>query len=326
VLTPVAQLQPVIVGGVTVRNAVLHNEQVVNQKGAYPGAKAIVQRAGDVIPEVVRVLDPHPGWKMPECCPVCGRPVLREEPYIAHRCINPFCPAQRLERLRHFASRPALDIAGLGPAVLAQLLERKLVNDPADLYRLTQEQLEGLDRLAEKSAQKLIQQIEGSRNPPLSRFLYALGIPQIGSATADLLAAHFGDLAAIRQAEEDQLVEVEGVGANMAEGISTFFASQGGELIDRLIKVGVKPQAEERAANSELSGKTVVFTGSMERMSRQEAEELVRKLGGRASSNISARTDYVVAGPGAGTKLEKARELKLNVLEEAEFFDLLGLT
>jgi DNA ligase (NAD+) len=324
VLTPVAQLRPVIVGGVTVRNASLHNEQQVNEKGVYVGATVTVQRAGDVIPEVVSVREPKPGWHMPERCPVCGGEVVREEPYVAHRCINPFCPAQRLERLRHFAARGAMDIDGMGTSTIQQLLDREMVREPADIYRLTVEDLKGLERFAEKSAQNLYDRIQASRTRPLGRFLYALGIPQVGEATAVLLAAHFGTLERLRTATEEQLVAVEGVGPNMAREIRLFFDGRGGELIDHLLEVGVQPQEAELPAEGPLSGKTFVFTGTLERMTRPEAEELVRSLGGRAAASVTSKTDYVVAGEAAGSKLEKAQRLKVQVLTEDEFLALVG--
>jgi DNA ligase (NAD+) len=324
VLTPVAQLRPVIVGGVTVRNASLHNEQMVNEKGVYAGATVVVQRAGDVIPEVVSVKDPKPGWRMPERCPVCGGEVVREEPYIAHRCINPFCPAQRLERLRHFASRGAMNIDGLGYSTLQQLIDRKLVEDPSDLYRLTVEQLAELDRFARKSAENLHGQLQASRNQTLGRFLYALGIPQVGEATAMLLAAEFGLLGRLRSATEEDLLPVEGVGPSMAGEIRHFFDGPGGELVDRLLQAGVQPTEAVRQAEGPLSGKAFVFTGTLTRLTRDEAEELVRSLGGKPASGVSSKTDYVVAGEAAGSKLEKAQRLKVRVLTEAEFLELTG--
>jgi DNA ligase (NAD+) len=324
VLTPVAHLRPVIVGGVTVRNASLHNEQQVNEKGVHVGATVTVQRAGDVIPEVVSVRDPRPGWRMPERCPVCGGEVVREEPYVAHRCINPFCPAQRLERLRHFAGRGAMDVDGLGTSTLQQLLDREMVREPADLYRLTVEDLKGLERFADRSAQNLYDRIQGSRNPPLGRFLYALGIPQVGDATADLLASRFGSLERLRAATEEQLLAVEGLGPSMASEIHRFFEGQGGELIDHLLEAGVRPQEAELPAEGPLTGRSFVFTGTLARVSRPEAEEMVRRLGGRASGSVSSKTDYVVAGEAAGSKLEKARRLKVPVLTEDEFFALIG--
>ena len=324
VLTPVAQLRPVVVGGVTVRNASVHNEQQVNEKGVYVGATVTVQRAGDVIPEVVSVKDPRPGWRMPTHCPVCGGEVVREEPYVAHRCINPFCPAQRLERLRHFAARGAMDIDGMGTSTLQQLIDREMVKEPADFYRLSVDDLKGLERFAEKSAQNLYEQIEGSRSPQLGRFLYSLGIPQVGGATADILAGHFGSLDRLRSASEEQLLEVDGVGPNMAREIRIFFDGHGGELIDHLLAARVQPQEAAAPAEGPLTGKTFVFTGTLTRLTRPEAEQLVGGMGGRASGSVSSKTDYVVAGEAAGSKLEKAQRLKVPVLTEDEFFELIG--
>jgi DNA ligase (NAD+) len=324
VLTPVAQLRPVIVGGVTVRNATLHNEQQVNEKGVHVGATVTVQRAGDVIPEVVSVRDPKPGWRMPERCPVCGGEVVREEPYVAHRCINPFCPAQRLERLRHFAGRGAMDIDGMGVSTVQQLLDRELVREPADLYGLTVDDLKGLERFADRSAQNLHDRIEASRTPTLGRFLYALGIPQVGEATGELLAGRFGALARLRAATEEELVAVEGIGPSMAGEIAHFFERHGGELIDHLLAAGVQPQEAEAPPDGPLTGKTFVFTGTMTRLTRPEAEELVRGQGGRAAGSVSSKTDYVVAGEAAGSKLEKAQRLKVTVLTEDEFLELVG--
>jgi DNA ligase (NAD+) len=254
---------------------------------------------------------------------VCGGEVVREEPYIAHRCINPFCGAQRLERLRHFASRGALNIEGLGYATLGQVIDRGWVEDPSDLYRLTREQAIELDGFAEKSAQNLVDRISESRRPPLGRFLYALGIPQVGYATADLLAADFGSIEKLRAASEDELMKVEGVGPNMAREVHLYFNGQGGELVARLLAAGVTPQAVEAPGEGPLTGKTFVFTGTLETMSRPDAEELVRRLGGKAVSSVSSKTDYVVAGPGAGSKLERAQKLKLAILDEEQFIALI---
>jgi DNA ligase (NAD+) len=324
VLTPVAHLRPVLVGGVTVRNATLHNEQMVNEKGVHVGATVTVQRAGDVIPEVVAVKDPQPGWRMPERCPVCGGEVVREEPYVAHRCINPFCAAQRLERLRHFAGRGAMDVDGLGYSTLQQLVDRDLVKDPSDLYRLSLEQLLDLERFAQKSAENLHNSIQGSRTPVLGRFLYALGIPQVGEATGTLLAAEFGRLERLRAASEEELDAVEGIGPSMAGEIAIFFRGPGGELVDRLLEAGVKPQEAAPPAEGPLTGRSFVFTGTLERITRPQAEELVRTLGGKAAGSVSSKTDYVVSGEGAGSKLEKARRLKVAVIDEDAFFSLLG--
>jgi DNA ligase (NAD+) len=323
VLTPVAHVKPVVVGGVTIRNVTMHNEAQVNEKGVYVGAHVIIHRAGDVIPEIVSVKDPKPGWKMPTKCPVCGGEVVREEPYIAHRCINPFCGAQRLERLRHFASRGAMNIEGLGYSTLTQFIDRGVVEDPSDLYRLTKEQVVELEGFADKSAQNLLDHIAESRRPPLGRFLYALGIPQVGEATADLLAADFGTIVSLREANEEDLQRVEGVGPNMAREVRAYFQGPGAELVKKLLDAGVEPQAVEAVGDGPFSGKTFVFTGTLETISRPDAEALVKKLGGKAAASVSSKTDYVVAGPGAGSKLEKAQKLKLTILDEEQFKALL---
>ena len=321
VLTPVAHVKPVVVGGVTIRNVTMHNEAQVNEKGVYVGARVVIHRAGDVIPEIVSVKDPKPGWKMPSKCPVCGGEVVREEPYVAHRCINPFCGAQRLERLRHFAA--AMDIEGLGHATLTQVIDRRMVEDPSDLYRLSREQLVELDGFADKSAQNLVERIAASNRPELGRFVYALGIPQVGWATADLLASDFASIEKLRDATQEDLERVDGVGPNMAREVRMYFQGPGGELVKKLLVVGVEPHGLEPVGDGPFSGKTFVFTGTLETISRTDAEALVRKLGGKAAGSVSAKTDYVVAGPGAGSKLEKAQKLKLNVLDEAQFKALL---
>jgi len=322
VLTPVAHIRPLIVGGVTVRNVTMHNESQVNAKGVYVGATVVVRRAGDVIPEIVSVKEPKQGWKMPERCPICGGEVVREEPYIAHRCINPFCPAQRLERLRHFASRLAMDIEGLGYSTVEQVLEQRLAEEPADLFRITAEQWESLEHFGPKSAENMVRRLEESMNPTLARFLYSLGIPQVGEATAELLAAELGTLERVRAASEEELRTVEGVGPSLAAEIGKFFAGKGGELVDHLLAVGVHPQEAAPRGEGPLTGKTFVFTGTLEGMSRPDAEALVRSLGAKAAGSVSAKTDYVVAGPGAGSKLERAEKLKVRVLSEPDFLEL----
>ena len=321
VLTPVAHVKPVVVGGVTIRNVTMHNEAQVNEKGVHVGARVTIHRAGDVIPEIVSVKDPKPGWKMPAKCPVCGGEVVREEPYIAHRCINPFCGAQRLERLRHFAA--VMDIEGLGYATLTQVIDRGIVEDPSDLYRMSKDQVKELDGFADRSAQNLVDRIAASRRPEPGRFLYALGIPQVGEATALLLAGEFGSIDRIRGASEEALRQVEGVGPNMAHEVNAYFQGPGSALVDKLLAAGVEPQAAEAVGDGPFTGKTFVFTGTLETMSRPDAEAMVRKLGGKAAGSVSAKTDYVVAGPGAGSKLEKAQKLKLNILDEEQFKALL---
>jgi len=321
VLTPVAHVKPVVVGGVTIKNVTMHNEAQVNEKGVYVGARVMIHRAGDVIPEIVSVKDPKQGWKMPKKCPVCGGEVVREEPYIAHRCINPFCGAQRLERLRHFAA--VMDVEGLGYATLTQVIDRGVVEDPSDLYRMSKDQVIQLEGFADKSAQNLVDRIGASRRPDLWRFLFALGIPQVGEATAQLLAADFGSIENLREATEEDLQRVEGVGPNMAGEVRRYFQGHGAKLVQKLLAVGVEPQAAEAVGDGPFAGKTFVFTGTLETMSRPDAEALVRKLGGKPSGSVSSKTDYVVAGPGAGSKLEKAQKLKLTVLDEEQFKALL---
>jgi len=321
VLTPVAHVKPVVVGGVTIKNVTMHNEAQVNEKGVYVGARVMIHRAGDVIPEIVSVKDPKQGWKMPKKCPVCGGEVVREEPYIAHRCINPFCGAQRLERLRHFAA--VMDIEGLGYATLTQVIDRGVVEDPSDLYRMSKDQVIQLEGFADKSAQNLVDRIGASRRPDLWRFLFALGIPQVGEATAQLLAADFGSIENLREATEEDLQRVEGVGPNMAGEVRRYFQGHGAELVQKLLAAGVEPQAAEAVGDGPFAGKTFVFTGTLETMSRPDAEALVRQLGGKPAGSVSSKTDYVVAGPGAGSKLEKAQKLKLTVLDEEQFKALL---
>jgi len=246
VLTPVAHVKPVVVGGVTIKNVTMHNEAQVNEKGVYVGARVMIHRAGDVIPEIVSVKDPKPGWRMPKKCPVCGGEVVREEPYIAHRCINPFCAAQRLERLRHFAA--VMDIEGLGYATLTQVIDRGVVEDPSDLYRMSKDQVIQLDGFADKSAQNLVDRIAGSRQPELGRFLYALGIPQVGEATAELLAAEFANIDMLRGASQEDLQRVEGIGPNMAGEVHRYFQGHGAELVQKLLDGGLRPRPPRRSA------------------------------------------------------------------------------
>jgi DNA ligase (NAD+) len=334
-LTPVARLEPVFVGGVTVSNATLHNMDEVRRKDVRIGDTVVIRRAGDVIPEVVKVIvERRPQdareVELPAKCPVCGSAVEREEGEAIARCTGGlYCPAQRKEAIRHFAGRRALDIDGLGTKIIDQLVESDppLVRSPADLYRLTAEQLAALDRMGEKSAENLVNAIEASKkHATLPRFLYGLGIRDVGEATAAALANHFGSLKELQEASEEQIQEVPDVGPVVAAHVYKFFQEQHNrDVIAALTKhVQLKAQAR-KAANGEgpLAGKSFVLTGSLESMSRDQASERIIALGGKVSGSVSKKTSYVVAGAEAGSKLAKAQELGVEVLDEAKFLSLL---
>jgi len=327
-LTPVAIMDPVEVAGVTVSRATLHNEDEIRRKDVRIGDTVIIQRAGEVIPEVLEVvLDARTGgerpFEMPATCPVCGSGVVRPEGEAVVRCSGGLCcPAQLKEWILHFASRNAMDIEGLGPAQVDQLVERGLVRDPADLYFLALEDLLTLDRLAQKSAGNLLRAIEKSKNASLERVLFALGIQHVGEHVARVLNQHFGSLERIASASEEELSQVQGIGPKIAASIASFFAQEENrQVIEKLKAAGlaIEGRGEERKAAPLFAGKTFVFTGALETMTRDEAEALVRSLGGQATGSVSKKTDYVVAGPGAGSKLEKARSLGIPVLTEAGF-------
>ena len=328
-LTPVALLLPVDVGGVTVSRASLHNFGEVKRLDLRAGDTVRIHRAGDVIPQVMEVIKPgEPRSKPflpPESCPVCKSLVVAEGAY--HKCPNRFgCPAQIQGSISHYSSRMALDIEGLGEKTITTFLQKGLITDLASIYQLSQDKISPLDGFGDLSAQNLSGAIEKSRKPELHRFLYGLGIPNVGEKTALDISRHFGTFAAIRRATGEQLLEVEGVGPVVARSIVDFFTSPpvSAEL-DLLLKE-VSPQAMEmqEPSRDELTGKTFVFTGTLERFSRSEAQRRVEALGGRASSSVSSATDYLVHGPGAGSKLEKARELGIQLLDEEEFLKLIG--
>jgi len=331
VLTPVAILSPVRIGGVTVRRATLHNEDEIARKGVMERDWVSVQRAGDVIPEVVEVLvhrrdGSERPFRMPDRCPACGGPVVREEGEAARRCVSASCPAQRKEHLLHFASKRAMDIEHLGEKLAEQLVDRGLVRDVADLYSLRLEQLLALDRMAEKSAQNVLDAIERSKGRPLAAVLFALGIRQVGEALARDLANHFRSIEALQQASEQELSEVEGVGPIVAQGIRDFFENPANrEVIRRLREAGVTMQhTATTVENPRIAGRTFVFTGTLQRLTRERAEALVRAHGGKTASSVSKKTNYVVAGAEAGSKLAKARDLGVPVLTEDEFFSMIG--
>ncbi|WP_206606338.1 NAD-dependent DNA ligase LigA [Steroidobacter cummioxidans] len=332
-LTPVARLEPIFVGGVTVSNATLHNMDEVKRKDVHIGDTVVIRRAGDVIPEVVKVvIERRPKnarpVELPEKCPICGSAVEREEGEAVARCSGSLsCAAQLKGALLHFAGRRAMDIDGLGEKIVDQLLTGGLVHSPADLYKLTVEQFANLERLGEKSAKNLVDALEKSKKTTLSRFLYALGIRDVGEATAGALASHFGSIEALQDANEAAIQEVQDVGPVVAAHAYTFFQQpHNREVIQALRDLGVHwPAQKARAAPTEgpLTGKTFVLTGTLESMSRDQAGDRITALGGKVTGSVSKKTSYVVAGAEAGSKLTKAQDLGVEILDEAAFLKLL---
>jgi DNA ligase (NAD+) len=328
-LTPVAVLAPVQVGGVTVSRSTLHNMDEIERLGLQIGDTVLIERAGEVIPHVLKVVKEGPGrrpFRMPEKCPECGSAVHRAEGEVAYRCVNAACPAKRKESLLHFASRHAMDIDGLGDKIVDQLVDKGIVKDVADLYSLKLEALVELERFAEKSAQNLLDEIAASKKVTLARLIYALGIRMVGERTGQLLAAHFSSLDEMAAAKEEQLFEVGEVGPKVAAAIAEFFSEPANrQIIKKLEKSGVRPTAEKRVLKSQkLAGKSFVFTGGLANRSREEAGALVMAHGGKISASVSKKTDYVVVGTDPGSKYDKAKELEVPVLTEAEFEKLVG--
>ncbi len=329
-LTPVAHLKPVNVGGVTVSRATLHNENEILKKDIRIGDTVLVQRAGDVIPEVVKViLSKRVGGEkkfvMPQACPVCGTSALRIEGEAATRCINSICPAQVKERIKHFASKGAFDIDGLGDKLVDQLVEKGLVSSFADLFQLEAETLAALDRMGAKSAENLIRALEQSKDIRFSRFLYALGIRHVGEHVAVLLADHFGDLKQLMGCPEDELTAIEGVGPVVAKSISTFFKQENNiASVQRILNSGIRIKYQSPKIATTLAGKVFVLTGTLASMTRRDAREKIEARGGKLSGSVSRNTDFVVAGESPGAKLAKAMDLGVEVIDEAALLELLG--
>ncbi|HET8877427.1 MAG TPA: NAD-dependent DNA ligase LigA, partial [Casimicrobiaceae bacterium] len=332
-VTPIARLEPVFVGGVTVTNATLHNEDEVRRKDVRIGDTVVVRRAGDVIPEIVRVvIEARPAdareFVMPVTCPECGSAVERLPGEAIARCTGGLvCPAQRKQALRHFASRHAMDIEGLGEKLIDQLVETGRVRTPADLYALRAEELATLERMADKSAQNVIAAIDKSRATTLARFIYALGIRHVGEATARDLAAHFGALDPILAASEDALLDVRDIGQILAESIRDFLAEPHNRtVIDALRKAGVRfPEgAPQRAAAGPLAGKSFVLTGTLPTLARDEAKSMLEAAGASVIGSVSKKTDYVVAGADAGGKLVKAQALGVAIIDEAKMREMIS--
>ena len=330
-LTPVAIMQPVNVGGVTVSRATLHNEDEIVKKDIRIGDTVIIQRAGDVIPEVVKVITAKRTgqeilFQMPSKCPECGSEVVRPEGEAAHRCIGLSCPAQIKEHIKHFASRGGMDIEGLGEKISAQLFDAKLIKDPADLYYLTKDKLLELDRHGEKSAQNLIEAIERSKNPPLDKFIYALGIRHVGEHIAKVLAKEFGGPGKIMAVRLEDLTAVNEIGPEIAASIVQFFHEpKNRSVMEKFSQAGVLPQKIEiKVKYAALQGKSFVFTGALESMPRNEAKAIVESMGGKVHASTTGKTSYVVAGGEPGSKLDKARSLHIPVLTEDEFLKLVG--
>jgi DNA ligase (NAD+) len=330
-LTPVAELKPVPIGGTTVSRATLHNMDEIERLGVKIGDWVEVERGGDVIPKVTRVVDDkdhprgHKSFHMPEKCPVCGGHVVRAEGEADHRCVNQKCPAKLRETILHFASRGVMNIDGMGDALVTQLTERGMVKDVADIYKLTKTQLLSLERMGEKSADNVLREIENSKKLPLERVIYGLGIRFVGERTAQFLAEHFGDISALENAGEEELQQVEEVGPRIAKSIVEFFAEpRNRELVEELRAAGLTLKGKKKQRGTKLAGKTFVLTGTLANYTRDEAKKLIEDAGGKVVGSVSKKTDYVVAGADAGSKLDKAKELGVAVVDEKGMEQLLG--
>jgi DNA ligase (NAD+) len=324
-LTPVAWLKPVPIGGTTVSRATLHNMDEIERLGVKIGDWVQVERGGDVIPKVVSVVEDkdhprgHKSFEMPERCPVCGGHVIRTEGEADHRCVNANCPAKLRETIRHFASRGVMNIEGMGDALVAQLTDRGLLKNVADIYRITKQDLLTLERMGDKSAQNVLDEIENSKKLPLERVIFGLGIRFVGERTAEFLAEHFGSMDALMQATQEELQEVNEVGPRIAASIVEFFQEpRNRDLVKQLRDAGLTFTGAKKERGTKLAGKTFVLTGALPNYSREQAKKMIEDAGGRVSGSVSKKTDYVVAGADAGSKLDKAKELGLRVIDEKE--------
>jgi DNA ligase (NAD+) len=329
-LTPVAALKPVPIGGTTVSRATLHNMDEIERLGVKIGDWVEVERGGDVIPKVTRVVDDkehprgHKSFHMPEKCPVCGGNIARTEGEVDYRCVNQKCPAKLRETILHFASRGVMNIDGMGDALVTQLTERGLVKDVADIYKLTKADLLSLERMGDKSAQNVLNEIERSKQLPLERVIFGLGIRFVGERTAQFLAEHFGEMKALTNAGEEELQQVEEVGPRIAKSIVEFFAEpKNRELVEELRAAGLTLRGKKKERGTKLAGKTFVLTGTLANLTRDEAKKMIEDAGGKVTGSVSKKTDYVVAGTDAGSKLDKAKELGVAVIDEEQMRELL---
>jgi len=328
-LTPVAELAPVLIGGTTVRNATLHNMDEIERLGVKIGDWVQVERGGDVIPKVAKVIDDkdHSRGKgqieAPEKCPVCGTKVVRAEGEVDYRCVNANCPAKLMGTILHFASRGVMNIDGMGESLVTQLIEKGLVKNVADIYDLSKKDLLSLDRFADKSAQNILDEIESSKKLPLERVIYGLGIRMVGERTAQFLAEHFGSMEALEHAGVEELQDVNEVGPRIAESIAEFFSiAANRKLVDRLREAGLTLKGQKKERGTKLAGKTFVLTGTLAHFTRDEAKKMIEDAGGKVTGSVSKKTDYVVAGADAGSKLDKAKELGVAVIDEKQMQEI----
>jgi len=330
-ITPVAELEPVSLAGTTVKRASLHNEDEIHRKDIRIGDTVVVEKAGEIIPQVISVVNPNrkhrsKEFEFPKTCPACDAELIKYEGEVAWRCVNPECPPQVRIKIEHFAARDALDIEGLGESVVDQLVSENLISNYADLYSLTIEQIIPLERMAEKSAQNLINGIASSKNQPFQKVLYALGIRFVGKTVAKDLAEAFKNVENLRSASEEELLAVDSIGPRIAESVIEFFSNDiNNKIVTRLIEAGLQFEAEEKELTSrKLEGKKIVMTGSLPNLSRNEAKELIEKHGGKTASSVSKNTDFVLAGESAGSKLTKAQDLGVEILDEEQFLRMIN--